>query len=492
MLKHIPIFWKLSVAFMVVILIVLLVDVSLESVNALKSNSNLRTILTIVIALILSCGTAWFIVHFSIKNSVRKLANGMKALAEKKFDFHLDEDKKDEFSSLASSFNDVADMISSFQTELNKNRDYLEGIVESTSDIIITVNPEGKILTFNTGAEKALGYQRIDVIGKSIEIIWADPSERDAAIDRLKYGDNVVNIETRFLTKSGEVRDVLLTLSLMRNPAGDMIGTFGISKDITDVKRLQNQLIQSQRYIAIGEVFTGIQHSLKNMLNACKGGAYMVRTGLAKDERKMFEEGWEIVQEGIDRMTNMSSDMLKFVKGWVPKLEKVDLANSLSEIDHVIKKSAADKGIEFQMNIPEDLPAVKCDAQMIHSTMMDIVSNALDACVWKDYGEEEVPKVTVKAYLNNGEQNTIIEIKDNGCGMTENVKAKIFTPFFSTKSKTGTGLGLSIASRMINTHHGRIDVVSEPNKGTSFQIVLPINANNKSKENNDGKKSSSS
>jgi two-component system sensor histidine kinase AtoS len=184
--------------------------------------------------------------------------------------------------------------------------------------------------------------------------------------------------------------------------------------------------------------------------------------------------------------------MLKFVKGWVPKLEKVDLANSLSEIDHVIKKSAADKGIEFQMNISEDLPAVKCDAQMIHSTIMDIVSNALDACVWKDYGEEEVPKVTVKAYLNNGEQNTIIEIKDNGCGMTENVKAKIFTPFFSTKSKTGTGLGLSIASRMINTHHGRIDVESEPNKGTSFQIVLPINANNKSKENNDGKKSSGS
>ena len=110
-----------------------------------------------------------------------------------------------------------------------------------------------------------------------------------------------------------------------------MIGTFGISKDITEVKRLQNQLIQSERYIAIGEVFTGIQHSLKNMLNACKGGAYMVRTGLKKDERKMFVEGWEIVQEGIDRMTDMSSDMLKFVKGWTPKLEDTDLAKVLYE-----------------------------------------------------------------------------------------------------------------------------------------------------------------
>ena len=492
MLKHIPIFWKLSVAFMIVISIILVVDFSIEGVSALKSNGNLRTLLTIVIAFILSCGAAWLIVHFSIKQSVRRLASGIHTLAEKKFDFRLDEDKKDEFSSLASSLNDVADMISSFQTELKKSKDNLESIIESTSDIIITVNPEGKVLTFNTGAEKALGYQRSEVIGKSIEILWAEPSERDAAIERLKYGDNVVNIETRFLSKGGNVRDVLLTFSLLRNLEGDMIGTFGISKDITDVKLLQNQLIQSQRYIAIGEVFTGIQHSLKNMLNACKGGAYMVRTGLAKDKRKMFEEGWEIVQEGIDRMTKMSSDMLKFVKGWVPKLGNVNLENSLSEIDHAIKKSAANKGIEFQMNISSELSHVKCDAQMIHTAVMDIVSNAVDACQWKEYDEGEVPKVTVEAYRNNSDNNTVIEIKDNGCGMTEDVKTKIFTPFFSTKSKTGTGLGLSIASRMINAHQGKIDIESEPDMGTVFKILLPINANNKSKEINNGKKSSGS
>jgi PAS domain S-box-containing protein len=410
----------------------------------------------------------------------------MHALAEKKFDIQMDEIKKGEFSSLASSFNDVADIISSFHTELKKSRDHLESIVESTSDIIITVSPSKKILTFNTGAEKALGYNRRDLIGKSIEKIWADPSERDAAIERLKYGDNVVNIETRFLTKTGEIRDVLLTLSLMRNSAGEMIGTFGISKDITEVKRLQNQLLQSQRYIAIGEVFTGIQHSLKNMLNACKGGAYMVKTGLAKDERTMFEEGWTIVEEGINRMTKMSGDMLKYVKEWIPKMEKVDLTNSLTEIDHVIKKSASDKGIEFQMSISNELPLVQCDAQMIHSTLMDIVSNALDACLWKDYKNGEVPKVIVNASLNNGEQNAIIEVKDNGCGMPENVKSKIFTPFFSTKSKAGTGLGLAIASRMIHSHNGKIEVESEPDQGTVFQIVLPIESNNLTKEKNDG------
>ena len=218
----------------------------------------------------------------------------------------------------------------------------------------------------------------------------------------------------------------------------------------------------------------------------------MVRTGLAKDERKMFEEGWEIVQEGINRMTDMSSDMLKFVKGWVPKFEEVELVKVLSEIDHLVKKSASDKGIEYNLKVAKELPLLRCDSQMIHSALMDIVSNALDACLWKDYNEKEAPKVTMNVYLNNSEENVIIEINDNGCGMTETVKTKIFTPFFTTKSKSGTGLGLPICSRMINAHNGKIDVESEPNKGTVFKIALPINFNNRSKENSNGKKSTGS
>ncbi len=463
---------------MFVISIVLVVDYLFGNVSELNSNDFIRNSLIIIIAFLLSCGIAWIIVHFSIKKSVNELARGLHDLAEKKSNIHVDEHKHDEFSSLASSLNDVADMISSFQVELKKGKDRVESIFESTSDIIITVNLDKRIQTFNSGAEKALGYKRQEVVGKSIEMLWADPSERDAAVERLKYGDNVVNIETRFLSKSGEVRDVLLTLSLLRNLEGEMIGTFGISKDITDVKYLQNQLIQSQRYIAIGEVFTGIQHSLKNMLNACKGGAYMVRTGLEKDKRKMLEEGWGIVEEGINRMTKMSSDMLKFVRGWEPKVEKVNLAEVLNEIDRIVSKSASNKGIEYKIEIHDDLPLINCDSQMIHSAVMDIVSNALDACSWKEYDKTETPSVSMKTYIN-GEEYLTIEVEDNGCGMTEAVKNKIFTPFFTTKSKSGTGLGLPIASRMINANGGKIELESEPNKGTVFKITLPIDSNNK-------------
>ena len=467
-------------------------DFLLERVDDLVSKRNLRTFFTIVIAIALSCGAAWFFAICFIKQPIHRLANSVRKLADKEFDFRLDEDEKDEFSPLTSSFNTMASMLASSQTELKKNKDYLEGILECTADIIVTVNPAGKILTFNTGAEKALGYQRLDVIGKPIEMLFVNPLDRELAIKQMKYADSVVNYETQFLTKDGQARDVLLTLSQLRNSAGAVIGTFGISKDITAEKHLQNQLIQSQRYAAIGQVFTGIQHSMKNQLNACKGGAYMVKIGLAKDDRKMLEEGWEIVQEGISSLTAMSVHMLRFVKEWKPNFSRVDLTQTLSEIYRLIKQTAKDKGVEFRLNLPPEPPSVLCDAGMIHSAVMDIVSNALDACLMKDYQDGEIAEVVIGAYSDHDGQAFVIEVKDNGCGMTEEVKENIFTPFFSTKNKAGTGLGLSITSRMITAHNGKFEVDSEPNHGTAFRIVVPIDGTNKSEEKTDGEKSSGS
>ena len=113
-------------------------------------------------------------------------------------------------------------------------------------------------------------------------------------------------------------------------------------------------------------------------------------------------------------MTKMSGDMLKFVKGWQPKIDNVNLSEMLNEIDRIVCKTASDKGIEYKIKIPEDLPLLQCDSQMVHSAVMDIVSNALDACTWKDYKTEEIPAVKMNVFMN-GQENVIIKIEDNGC-----------------------------------------------------------------------------
>jgi two-component system sensor histidine kinase AtoS len=481
MLKRIPIIWKLSSAFVVILLLLFV------TLRGLVAAPDLPLLAAFALALLLGVGATWLLVDRCINRSIKRVTDGMNELAEKNFDFRLAEDEKSEFGPLASSFNDMADMLSSSLTELKKNRDYLEGILESSADIIITVNASGKIQTINSGAEHALGYHRLEVIGKSVEVLFTDPQERKVMAQKLQYAESVVNYETQLLAKNGAVRDVMLTLSRLRNPTGAIIGTIGIGKDITEEKQLQAQLIQSRRFAAIGQVFTGIQHSMKNMLNACKGGAYMVKTGLAKDDRKMLTEGWDIVQVGITGLTKMSLDMLKYVKDFKPTVNRVDLSETLTEIYQVIRQTAQDKGVDIQLQLPSSLPAVVCDARMVHSAAMDIVSNAVDACLWKEYHGDEKPRVTLRAYPSPEAAELVIEVRDNGCGMTDEVKSHIFTPFFSTKSKAGTGLGLSIASRMINVHGGRIEVESEPDNGAMFRIMLPVDGKNK--EGIHGKKS---
>ncbi len=493
MVKQISTVWKLGAALVVVLVLAV---ASLEYLHSLDTAPGAyqfgRMLSVVLIAGGVGCGLVWLIVRVFVKRPIQDLVDGMNRLAEKEFEFRLEEDDDSEFGAIAESFNDMASMLSASLTELRKNLDYVRSILDSSADIIITVNPSGLIQTINSGAEKALGYGRREVVGQPIDILFVDPRERTVAIDKLKYTDSVVNYETRFHTRTGEVRDVLLTLSRLRNAAGAVIGTIGISKDITEEKRLQAKLIQSQRFAAIGEVFTGIQHSMKNMLNACTGGAYMVRTGLAKDNRKMLEDGWEMVQEGIMRMTDMSQNMLKYVKEWKPKSGRIDLAEPLSDVYNVIKQTAKDKGVGFRLDVAADLPEVVGDARMLHTAVMDIASNALDACLWKVYDETEVPEVVMRAYLEDGGHEAVIEIKDNGCGMTEEVKANIFTPFFSTKSKAGTGLGLAITSRIIGVHGGQIEVESQPNQGATFRIKLAVDGTTTNKEGLDGQESTGS
>jgi len=486
MQRRMPTLWRLSA---VIISVVLLVVVASYAVNYIFSSLFTQILVKAALILVLGVLSAWLIAEPLVRRPFRELVRGMDRLADRDLDFRLEDDQPNEFAPVAESFNDMADMLSASMTELKKNQDYLNSILESSADIIITVSPSGVIRSFNSGAESALGYSRAEVVGQPIEMVFENPEDRARAIERLRHTDSVVNYETTFKTKTGDWRDVLLTLSRLRSLAGDEIGTIGISKDVTEEKRLQVKLEQSRRLATIGEVFTGIQHSMKNMLNAMKGGSYMVKIGLQNDDQKMLIEGWEMVKQGIDRLTRMSKDMLKYVKDWVPRENDVDIADMLNGIFGVIKQTANDKGVAMDLKLCPDLPLVRCDSELIHSAVMDIVSNAVDACVWKEYNGGEQPAIVMSACHDNDNHNMIIEINDNGIGMSEDVKKRIFDPFFSTKSKAGTGLGLSLTARVINVHGGKIEVESEPEKGARFRILLPLEGTAKNKEHIDGQES---
>jgi signal transduction histidine kinase len=266
---------------------------------------------------------------------------------------------------------------------------------------------------------------------------------------------------------------VILTLSRLRAPDGTPIGTFGISKDITTRRTLQRQLLQSERLAAIGEAVTGIQHSMKNMLNALKGGSYMVKVALSKDDRALLEEGWGIVKQGIESMTMLSKKMLLYARELKPELERTDLKKLLEAIQHVVSQTTRDAGIEFRTEVSQDLPEVLCDTGLIHSVVMDLVSNSIDACAQHKY-DDGGPEISVAVYHLLRSEHVVLEVRDNGGGMPEEVVKHIFTPFFSTKKKLGTGMGLTLTKRMVSGHGGTLNVESQPGIGSTFQVLLPI------------------
>ncbi len=454
---------------------VLQADFSLRGVENHIAQSLRHIVLAMLISLLLGSIATWWVTDRLVGRRLRALRDGAQHIADRDFSFKFGQTtRSDRISQVEGILDDVTSELSSTILELTSTKEYLQGIVESSADIIITVNPDGLIKTFNRGAEEVLGYTRNEVVGKHVETLFADPRERDIAIAQLQHTDNVVNYQTHFLTKDGDVRDVILTLSRLRTPDGTAIGTFGISKDITRELQLQRELLRSARMAALGQALTGIQHSMKNMLNVLKGGSYMVKTALAKDDRQMLLEGWEMVQEGISHMTDMSKSMLDFARERQLDLQPTDLGALAKRVLSMNNGKFKELGITLELDIEPRLPPVRCDPELIHSVVMDLLSNALYACSEKQYRREETPVVTLEVQRGDIEGYVTIVVSDNAEGMPEEVRRKVFTPFFSTKKKKGTGMGLAVVARIVSSHGGHTRVESEPGLGSTFEVLLPI------------------
>ncbi|MHC5006535.1 MAG: sensor histidine kinase, partial [Planctomycetota bacterium] len=233
------------------------------------------------------------------------------------------------------------------------------------------------------------------------------------------------------------------------------------------------ELVQSKKFAAIGQAVTGIHHAIKNMLNSLKGGAYLVRLGMDKDERTRIEEGRAMIEEGIERITDLSHHMLHYAREWKPQLQRVDLSVLVANVCELNRQTAVNQGVVLRHDLPQGLPAVLCDPELIHMAVTDILVNAVDACVWKAYGPGESPEVVVSNSLSDDGRVLVTEVRDNGCGMTEDIRPNIFTPFFSTKKTAGTGLGLAQTARIIKAHGGQVFVETEPDRGATFRVHLP-------------------
>ena len=265
------------------------------------------------------------------------------------------------------------------------------------------------------------------------------------------------------IDKNGEKIHYAVSTSALIRGSDSVAHVIEISDDITEIRKLENEVVEAERLAAVGQTVAGLAHSIKNILMGLEGGKYIVSLGLKKNNKEMINQGWEMLERNFDKTTSLVKDFLSFSKGRLPKLEIINPVDLVTEIVDLYKDIAAQSGIELKSRIGKNIKPAQLDRDGIHTCLTNLVSNAIDACLIGDHKGTEV-----LISVSEGRDKLIFEVSDNGSGIDYEIKKKIFTTFFTTKGGQGTGLGLLTTRKIVKEHGGNIKVISHKGEGARF------------------------
>jgi PAS domain S-box-containing protein len=360
------------------------------------------------------------------------------------------------------------------QEEVKRKADFQGKLIGSSNDGVVATDDKWNIVIFNPAAEKIFGYSASDVIGKmNIREIYP-PAIIQNLDELLAAGSHEWNLpwrETAITAKNGEGIPVRFSGTIL-HARKRMMGSVAFFNDLREIKRLEKELVGAERLAAIGQTVAGMAHGIKNILHGLKGGSYLVNIGINKDNPDKLKAGWQMVQRNIGRTSDLVQDLLSYSKGREPEYKACFPNEIADDVCELMKEVAGENNVVIERKLSELIGEVVMDPRTIHSCLLNLVSNAIDACRYDD-SVTKTHCVTVTSTLES--DNFIrFDVSDNGSGMTDEVKEKIFGSFFSTKGSQGTGLGLLVSRKLVEEHGGTIDVTSQLGEGTTFSVRLPF------------------
>ena len=231
--------------------------------------------------------------------------------------------------------------------------------------------------------------------------------------------------------------------------------------------RLHGELVAKQRLAAVGETISGLAHCIKNVLNGLKGGAYILDVGIQKQDVEKTSKGWDMVKRNNDFMFDLVKEMLAYCKKEVVRREPTELGELLDGTVLMVQEAAAQNGVEVSLSLNGEVPEVKIDQTGMKRAVLNLLSNAVEAC-------PEGSHVRASAGVDEPSAQLLITVEDDGPGIPAEIRERLFDPFFTTKGSRGTGLGLPLVRKVVEEHGGRIEVDSELGRGTAFRISIPM------------------
>jgi signal transduction histidine kinase len=233
--------------------------------------------------------------------------------------------------------------------------------------------------------------------------------------------------------------------------------------------RYYQAMVQAERLAAIGQTIAAMSHHIKNILQGLLFGSDIVKRGLAEKDESQLLQGWKIVEKNQGKIYDLVMDMLSYSKEREPVIEETNLNAVARDVLELLSARAAEKGVALEAKLNDKLPTCPADPEAMHRALLNVVGNALDAV--EDRPE---PRVTVETSLDLAAGWLRVQVADNGVGIEPDKLADVFRPFVSTKGAKGTGLGLAVSGKILREHGGDIVVQSQPGKGSTFTLRLPL------------------
>jgi PAS domain S-box-containing protein len=355
-------------------------------------------------------------------------------------------------------------------------------ILEAAHDAIITMDQGLNIREFNPAAEQMFGYSRMDILGRNVELLLP-PAERGPQMATLReymtHGTGpLAGRQHEMTAQRADGLEFPVELSVAK-VGGESSGAItGFVRDITGRRALEEQLRQSQKLEAIGRLAGGVAHDFNNILMSIMGSADLLLMQLPADDAARGEAAE--IKQSVHRGAGLTRQLLMFSRRQASSPRLVELDEVIAAMETMLRRLMGPE-IEFDIRRPAQPVTVVADSAQMEQVVLNLVINARDAMpdggrLTVTIDEVEFDESASVAHVEGrAGRYARLSVSDTGTGIDEHTRAKLFEPFFTTKEQgKGTGLGLSIVYGIVKQSAGYITVLSEPGKGATFLIYLPL------------------
>jgi PAS domain S-box-containing protein len=363
--------------------------------------------------------------------------------------------------------------------QLGEYRSRLASIIDSSEDAILSKDLNGVITSWNKGAEHIYGYKPEEVVGKHISLLTPSdrPNEISEILEKIARGESTEHYESVRVTKDGRQLSVSISVSPLRNAAGEIVGASAIARDITAQKRTEGQLRQSQKMEAVGRLAGGVAHDFNNILGIINACSEFLRDRIdPASESSVYVEN---IKTAIERGRSLTKQMMAFSRTSAVQPRVLDLNERLREISKLLRPLLGDD-IEILIVARSPSAVVEVDPGQLDQVVVNLAVNARDAMprggklILETYVVDFDDSFADQRESMAAGKYVLLAVSDTGSGMDSATLSRIFEPFFTTKEAgRGTGLGLATVYGIVKQSAGHILVYSEPGHGTTFKIYLP-------------------